>query len=78
MYITTVIIRKEIYIMLLFSDNSKPPERMGRKAKGPKYSVQAASYRRRSFFVGKNFSGIFREYIVDSSLLIEKQEKKLL
>lgn len=59
MYVTAVIIRKEIYIMLLFSDNSKPSERMGRKAKGPEYSVQAASYRRRSFFVGKIFRVFF-------------------
>lgn len=59
MYVTTVIIRKEIYIMLLFSDNSKPPERMGRKAKGPKYSVQAASYRGEVFLLGKIFRVFF-------------------
>ena len=61
MYVTTVIIRKEIYIMLLFSDNSKPPERMGRKAKGPQYSVLSTGspLPKEKFFCWEKFFGYF-------------------
>ena len=59
MYITTVIIRKEIYIMLLFSDNSKPPERMGRKAKGPSTQYRQPATEGEVFLLGKIFRVFF-------------------